>query len=325
MNRIAPRTLLLLTITVLAAALSAACSRDAESGFRGYVEGEYVYVAAPFAGYLDRLTVRRGQRVAAGQPLFALGGETERLGLAEAEARAQAAASRADNLLAARRAPEIRTLEAELAAARATLQLAESRLAQETALAAKNFVAEARVDDATAQRDQAQAQVRALDAQLALARTPIGRSAEARAAREDQQAAAALAGQRRWLVQRKDATAPTAGELADTYYRTGEWVSAGSPVVSILPDDGRRLRFFVPETRLAEIRPGTRVEAQCDACPAPIRGVIDFVAPQPEYTPPVIYSRDSREKLVFRVEAVPDAGSGSALPPGLPISVTLVN
>jgi HlyD family secretion protein len=94
-------------------------------------------------------------------------------------------------------------------------------------------------------------------------------------------------------------------------------------VASLLPDDRRRIRFFVPETIVAQIHPGRMVEATCDGCAAPIRARIDFVAPQAEYTPPVIYSRGSREKLVFRVEAVPAPEQAATLRPGLPVDVRL--
>jgi HlyD family secretion protein len=117
--------------------------------------------------------------------------------------------------------------------------------------------------------------------------------------------------------------APAAGEIAETYYRPGEWVPAGSPVASLLPDARRRLRFFVPETVVASVKPGDAVEASCDGCSTPIRAKVDFVAPQAEYTPPVIYSRGSREKLVFRVDAVPTPDQAARLRPGLPVDVRI--
>jgi HlyD family secretion protein len=100
-------------------------------------------------------------------------------------------------------------------------------------------------------------------------------------------------------------------------------VPAGAAVASLLPDRRRRLRFFVPETALAALRPGQAVEAACDGCAAPIRATVDFIAPQAEYTPPVIYSRGSREQLVFRVEAAPAPAQAAGLRPGLPLDVRL--
>ena len=151
----------------------------------------------------------------------------------------------------------------------------------------------------------------------------LGRQAEVKGAEADLNAATAQAAQKRWVVERKTVVAPAAGEIAETYYRPGEWVPAGAPVASLLPDNRRRLRFFVPEQVVATIKPGDAVEASCDACADPIKATVDFVAPQAEYTPPVIYSRGSREKLVFRVEALPPADQAARLRPGLPVDVRL--
>jgi len=303
--------------------LLAACGKDAPPSYQGYVEGEYLYLAAPQAGYLKSLDAPRGSRVAAGQPLFAIAADPDVQALDEAEARAGSAREKVENLKEPHRPPEIATLEANLLAAQAALRLARTRLQQQEALARAKFVSQAALDEARSAFEQASAQVEAARQQLLSYRITLGRQAEVRGAEADLQAAAALAAQKRWAVERKAVAAPAAGEVAETYYRPGEWVAAGAAVASLLPDTRRRLRFFVPETALAGLRPGQAVEAGCDGCAAPIRATIDFIAPQAEYTPPVIYSRGSREKLVFRVEAAPAAEQAASLRPGLPVDVRL--
>jgi HlyD family secretion protein len=141
---------------------------------------------------------------------------------------------------------------------------------------------------------------------LATARETLGRHAEVKAARSDLAAAQADAAQKHWSVERKQVNVPANGEIADTYFRPGEWVPMGAPVASLLPDGQRRIRFFIPQADVARLPVGTRVLAHCDGCPRAIQGMIDYIAPQAEYTPPVIYSRDTRARLVFRVEAAPD-------------------
>ena len=313
--------------TAIAAALSvsllAACGPTEPTGFPGYIEGEFLYLAAPSAGYLDSLAVPRGSRVAAGAPVFSVAADTERQSLDEAEARVAAADARLHNLDQPRRQSEIDALAAQVRAAEAALTLSTQQVAQQEALAARGFIANARLDEVRAAQRRDTAQRDAAREQLATARATIGRAPELRAAQADAAAARAQVAQRRWQLERKVVAATVAGEVTETFYRPGEWVPPGAAVASLLPDTRRRLRFFVPETVVAQIAPGSAIEARCDGCTAPIRATVDFVAAQAEYTPPVIYSRGSREKLVFRVEAAAVAEQAAQLRPGLPIDVRL--
>jgi HlyD family secretion protein len=287
------------------------------------VEGEFLYLAAPQAGYLKSLDAPRGTRVSEGQPVFAVAADPDIDALQEAEARADSARGKVENLKEPRRQTEIATLEANLRAALANLRLAKTRLERQKSLAHENFVSQAAIDEAIGNYDQALAQAQAARQQISTYQDTLGREPEVRSAEAELQAAEAQTAQRRWTVERKTVSAPAAGEIADTWYRPGEWVPAGAPVASLLPDDRRRLRFFIPETLLARVQIGQTIEARCDGCAAPIRAVIDFIAPQAEFTPPVIYSQESRGKLVFRVEAAPAREQAAALRPGLPVDVRL--
>jgi HlyD family secretion protein len=321
MNSALPRWL------ILGAALStlfAGCAKESAPSYQGYVEGEYLYLAAPQSGYLKSLAAPRGSRVTAGQPIFALDADPDAQALTEAEARTGSAREKVENLKEPHRQPEIAALAANVSAAQAALRLASTRLTQQQTLAQAKFVSQAALDDARSAHDQAQAQLEAARQQLASYRVTLGRAAEVRGAEADLQAAAALAAQKRWAVDNKAVSASEPGEITDTYYRPGEWVAAGAAVASLLPDSRRRLRFYVPETIVGGLRPGQAVEAGCDGCATPIRATIDFIAAQAEYTPPVIYSRGSREKLVFRVEAAPAQEQAALLRPGLPIDVRIV-
>lgn len=308
----------------LLAALLAGCNPASERHFTGYIEGEWLYLAAPLGGYLDALPVARGSRVAASAPVFSVDAVPERQGLREAEARADSARQKAQNLREPRRPSEVAAIEAQLRAAQTALALSTRQLEQTQALAASKFVSDARVDEARAAKARDAAQVEAVRQELATTRITVGRDAEVRAAQADAEAAVAQVAQKQWQVDRKLVTAPLPGEITEIYYRPGEWVAAGAPVASLLPDAHRRIRFFVPETAVATLRPGQAVEARCDGCATPIRGTIDFIAPQAEYTPPVIYSRGSREKLVFRVEAAAAPDQAPTLRPGLPVDVRVV-
>jgi HlyD family secretion protein len=317
------RSFRLLTLIAVALILGA-CNKNPASSWQGYVEGEYLYLSAPQAGYLKTLDAPRGSRVDAGKKLFAVATDPDTQALAEAEARTGSAREKVENLKEPHRIPEIAALQANLQAAQANQRLAKTRLQQQEALAKDNFVSQAALDEARSAFEQATAQVEASRQQLASYRETLGRKSEVRGAEADAQAAEAVAAQKRWIVERKSVAAPEAGIVAETYYRPGEWVPAGAAVASLLPDNRRRVRFYVHETELAALKPGMRVEASCDGCAAPIGGTIDFIAPQAEYTPPIIYSKGSREKLVFRIEAAPDPQQSAKLNPGLPVDVRLM-
>lgn len=308
-------------IVVLSASLLAACGRDEPPAWSGYVEGEYVYVAAPIAGALTELPVQRGQDVKRGAPLFALDDAVEQAAVGQAAASARAAQAQAADLEKGKRAQEIAVVQAQLAQAGALAVQARSELARQEQLVGQGFVSASRLDDLRAAARQADARVAELQASLRVARLPA-RSDERTAATEASVAAAHALEQARWREQQKRQSAPADARVADTFFRLGEWVNAGQPVVSLLPPGATKARFFVPESELGTIAVGQPVRVACDGCGAPVAAHISFIATQAEYTPPVIYSNSQRARLVFMVEARPDAtGDEPRLRPGQPIDV----
>ncbi|MGC1559392.1 MAG: efflux RND transporter periplasmic adaptor subunit [Bradyrhizobium sp.] len=115
--------------------------------------------------------------------------------------------------------------------------------------------------------------------------------------------------------------APVAGTVQQVYFREGETVPAQRPVLSILPPGNMKIRFYVPETDLPKLAIGDEVRVNCDNCSADLTARIYFLATSAEYTPPVIYSLDERNKLVYLVQARPSRPD--ALRVGQPISVFL--
>lgn len=303
-----------------AALLLVACRQAPEAGWTGYVEGEYVYVAAPVAGTLTALAVQRGQTVAAGAPLFRLDDTPNRAARAQTEAQMAAAQAQAVNLQSGRRADEMAVIRAQLTQAQAAATLADAALQRQRALVAEHFVSQAVLDDAATAARQAHARVAELTAQLRVAELP-GRPAERAAAQANVGAAEQAREQARWREQQAGQPAPAAGLVADTFFRPGEYVAAGQPVLALLPPTQIKARFFVPETEVASLKPGDAVQLICDGCGAPIAARISRIATQAEYTPPVIYSNAQRAKLVFLGEARPGAADAMRLKPGLPLDV----
>lgn len=302
--------------------LAAGCDRDADSTLQGYAEGEYVRVAAPFAGSLIHLTVARGAQVKTGDALYSLEQESEKAARLEAEQRLKSAEARLANLRKGKRPDEVAAVEAQLAQALAAFKLSQSQLKRDEKLVADGFISKERLDQARTARDRDQAHANELSAQLRMVRLGA-RSDEIRAADAEMEAARAAVVQAQWRLDQKSIRSPVAGLVQDTYFTTGEWVGAGSPVVSILPPENIKVRFFVPEPLLGKLRIGQKVTLHCDGCPAPVSAAISYISPQAEYTPPVIYTKEHRAKLVFLIEARPAAGDAVKLHPGQPLDVRL--
>jgi len=303
-----------------AASLLAGCERPAETAWSGYAEGDFIYVAAPVAGTLKTLTVEAGQQVAAGAALFTLDPAPERAARAEADARVRAAEAQAANAAKGRRPDELAVARAQLAQARAAAQRAEAEWQRQQALVAQDFVSRSRLDDAATARRQALDRVAELEASLRVANLPA-RLDERASAQAQVEAARQARAQLAWREQQTVQAAPVAAEVSDTFWRAGEYVPAGQPVVALLPPAARKARFFVPESQVGGLAVGQPVSLRCDGCGAPIAARITRIATQPEYTPPVIYSNTQRAKLVFMVEAKPGPADATRLHPGQPLDV----
>jgi HlyD family secretion protein len=317
MNRSPP------VLALLAAALLGGCGHRDTPAWQGYAEGEYVLVAAPSAGRLEKRFVERGAQVEAGAPLFALEQENEKAVRQEAQQHLGNAEAKLANLETGRRDQEVEAIRAQLRQAEAARSLSAEQLAQQERLYATKFVSKAALDAVRTAWQRDVAQVAEVTAQLTNARQSIGREQEIAAAQADVQAQRAVVAQSDWRLAQRAVQAPARALVQDTFYSEGEWVAAGSPVVSLLPPAAVKLRFFVPETALARTAPGTTVQAACDGCGAPIKARVTFVSRQAEYTPPVIYSREQRSHLVYLVEARPQsAGDAARLHPGQPVDVT---
>ena len=300
----------------------AGCAPALPDTLPGVIEAETLRLATGVAGRLVELPVRRGAAVEAGATLFRIESPDDAAALAEADARvAQLLAQRAD-LDKGKRPDELAVTAAQLTQARAAFAEAQAQWQRERGLAAQGFVSGTRVDALTAQRDEARARVAEIEAQQRVGRL-AGRSDALGAASAALEASRAQAGQLRSRLADKTVRAPVAGVVDDTLFRVGEWVGAGTPVVSLLPPGALKARFFVAEPQLARIKPGDTVSLRCDGCPAPVEARIGFIAPSAEYTPPVIYSREQRARLVYLVEAWPSPADAQRLRVGQPVDVKL--
>jgi HlyD family secretion protein len=298
--------------------------KPADNGhFQGYIEGEPVLVAAQQSGQLTSLTVRRGDAVNAGTPLFSQDQATEAANVSQARAQLAQVQAQLANLATGKRPPEIAAIEAQLRYAEARRALSAEELARQQALVAKGFVSAQSLDQARTQLARDEAGIAQMKAQLATARLP-GRKDERAAAQTQVAVSQAVLEQSAIKLAQKSQLSPIAGLVQEVYYRIGEWAAPGQPIVAILPAENIKVRFFVPETRLGELRTGqTVVDVHCDGCPAPLPATIRFISPSAEYTPPVLFSEKNRHRLVYMVEAWPQSKDAARLHPGQPVDVSL--
>jgi HlyD family secretion protein len=310
----------LLIVPLACLLLASGCARQASDAFPGYAEAEYVRLTAPIAGTLTKVHLRRGDSAPAAAPAFALEQESEAAARQEVEFRIERAKAQLANLKKGKRPDELAAIRAQLAQANAALTLAAADYARDQKLVADKFISPARLDATRSAMTQSQARIEELRAQLRVAESGA-RTDEIRAAEKDVNTAQAQLVQADWRVEQKTQRTPVAGDVTDVMYREGEWVPAGSPVITLLPPANIKARFFVPETLVGSIQLGTPVTIQCDGCGTPINGKISFISREAEYTSPIIYSKENRATLVFMIEARPDLNDARRLHPGQPLEL----
>jgi len=231
------------------------CGKKADTTFQGWIEANLIFVAPDEVGRVQTLSVREGDAIKKGEPLFTVDDDLQ---------------------------------QADLAQIKASLVNAQQSYDRASSLAKTGSGTQKDLDQATAVLRDAQARLNSSQTRLS----------------------------------RRQVFSPVTGTIQEVYYRPGEMVPAGRPVVSILPPGNIKVRFFVPEPALPSIDYGDTIRIRCDGCAADLTAHISFIAKQSEFTPPVIYSLDERSKLVFLVEALPD--TPSALRVGQPVDVSLV-
>ena len=188
--------------------------------------------------------------------------------------------------------------QAEYKQSEANLTLAEITFNRQKALVKNHAASQECLDNATKNLSQAKAELAKAHANLQ---------------------------QFQWNAAQKTIQAKNAASVFDTYYLPGEFVPAGRPVVSLLEPDEVKIIFHVSERELSQVKLNQIIAIACDHCQKNLTAKIDFISPQAEYTPPVIYSNERRDKLMYRIEAAPISSSAEKLHPGQPVQVSLLH
>jgi HlyD family secretion protein len=289
-----------------------------EPVYTGYIEADYVYAAPASPGTIESIAVNEGDVVKKGDLLFTLSSTQQQALVRAAEARVTAARANWENLVTGGREEEIEVVRASLDKAEADLALAQSTAERSRKLFDVGSATQARVDQDQSALASAKAQVEQLKAQLAVAELPA-RGAEQIAAEANLLAAEADADKARSDLLDRTVYASADGQVETVYFDEGEMAAAGVPVLSLLPVDAMKVRFYVAEADRSAFTLGETLAVTCDGCPQGLQASLTQLASEPQFTAPIIYSRDERSRLVYLAEATLDHAGG--LLPGQPVTV----
>lgn len=306
----------------LAASLFVSCAPDMPLAV-GYVEGEFVRLAPIETAEVTEVLVRRGERVEPGMALARLEKSDAEIAVAQARAALGQAEAQLADLKLGKRLEEIAVLEAALRSAEAQATEAARTLTRVTDLAKRGIATQADLDKAQTAAELAEAAIGQAKANLAVAGLPA-RPEAIKAAESAVEQAKAVRDQAEWRLSKRVITAPAAGRISDIVRTAGDLAGPAAPVIAMLPDGAVKLKIYLPEPRFAAIAVGDRLAVACDGCPQGLTATVSYASPEPEFTPPVIYSPEVRQKLVHLVEARPD-GDAVALKPGQIVDVRAVN
>lgn len=309
----------LLCILPFASSLFAACTSTPLAV--GYVEGEFVQLAPLQIAQVNAVMVRRGDHIAAETPLAVMEDTDAVIAVAQAEAALAQAEAQLANLQVGKRPDEIAVLEADLRMARAQAEEARRTLARTRDLAQRGVVTQAQLDDAATRLEVAEAAIGQSTANLAVGRLPA-RPEEIKAAESAVKSAKAQLDTARWQQDKRVIKAPAAGRITDIIRNPGDIAGPSAAVLTMLPDNAVKLKVYIPEDRFSSIAVGELLSVRCDGCAPGLQARISYVSPDPEFTPPVIYSLETRQKLVYLVEARP-VDPSSPLQPGQIVDVDL--
>ncbi|TCT37852.1 HlyD family secretion protein [Martelella mediterranea] len=313
----------ILAILVLIAVVSAIgwyyLRPQPESSWLGWIEADMVYVGSSSTARLTGRFADEGDAVSAGKVLLTFESDAEAAAVQAAHANLAKSEAALDLARAPQDRPEqLKALNASREEAEAALAYADKSLSRAKELYRQQSGTKANLDNAISSYAQAKAALDKINAQIALGRRPQ-RDQQITQAEQAVAAASADLASAEAVLALKTVAAPQSGLVQETYYRVGEVVPAGRPVIALLPPENVRVEFFIPEQERASLHVGDTIDFNCDGCSAQT-AQISFIAQEAEYTPPEIFSREERSKMVYRARAVPQSPEGLAV--GLPVNVS---
>ena len=315
-------TAIIVSISAIAYLKIIQIEKPAEGVYQGYIEGDYLYISSPVGGKVVKLAVEKGGSVTSGALLFELDPEPAGDSYREAQSLYQAAMARHKDLTKGLRPQELAVIEASIEEVKVAFEYSKNKYERAKNLYEGKVISEDKFEATQSVFKRDQARLAELRAKFETAKLGA-RDDQIEAARQETERTMAVLDKAKWQLAQTKGISPASARVVDVLYAEGEFAPAGAPVVSLLPPERVKVRFFVPEPMLSAIKTGQNVAITRDGAEHVLRGKISFIAPYAEYTPPLIYSKENREKLVFMVEASLDHAAAENLNPGQPVEVSI--
>jgi HlyD family secretion protein len=298
------------------------CQKSNTQIYSGYAEGEYVNISSTQSGKLDKLFVTRGDKVSINSNLFTLECESEALALKQVASDLAAAEATLKDYQKGSRPEELKVIEAQLAQATANANNADKQWNRNKTLYPANAVSKTQLDDSEALAKSTEAKVKEIQDTLKVAN--LSKRLDQIAAQNErvEQLRSALK-QAQWKVDEKGVKSRYNALVFDTLYREGEFVPMGGIIIRLLPPENIKIRFFVPQSVAESLQIGNSVSIIERSDGKKIAAHVTYISPEAEFTPPIIYSNESKNKLTYMIEAYPQKGDSPLLHPGQPVEVTL--
>lgn len=306
-----------LSIITLFLVILVGCGKP-DHQYQGYVEGMNIYLASPYSGALMKTLVQRGEQVKKGQLLFVLDPNPQEFSIIEANNLLKQGEQVLSDLKKPKRQPEIDAILARIEQVNAQISLDAIRVKRNNTLFSKHYVDKDSLDASVEHLNEAKAVLAEYKANLTLANMGA-RPNQIMAQLASVRSLIAKLQTAKWQESEKNIIAPEDGVIFDTYYSRGEFVGEERPIASLLTQENTRIEFFVPLRDLADLHVGKEILFTYEGTTNKNKAMINYISPEAEYMPPLIYSRENSDKIVFRIKAhVPHK---DRLIPGEPVIV----
>ncbi len=296
-----------------------ACDWPRNHSVQGYVESENLYVTSSLAGTLTSLPVSRGDLVKKGDLIFQLDSNPEELKLREIEQILIQEEALLEDLKKPRREPEIGVVYEQVQQVQARLLLAKLRMKRFQMLYQRKAGTLDEADAAVQRFRELQALKRQREYELEFVKLGARKD---KVYAQASKVSSVLARKEffLWQLAQKTRYAPDRGLVLDTFFLKGEWVPAGKPIAVLLIPTYVWIEFFLPAKYLPKLKAGQEVAIKCEGCSSKLKAIVEYISPEAEYVPPLVYSRKNYDKLVFRIRARPE--NPELFKPGQPVTVT---